>query len=41
MTDWSIFKGDGSQHDGLASLPDPPPWRFSQRVQKLVVPQSH
>jgi MoxR-like ATPase len=41
MIDWRIFKGDGSQHDGLATLPDPPPWRFSERVQKLVVPQSH
>jgi MoxR-like ATPase len=37
MTDWRIFKGDGSQHDGLGTLPGPPPWRFSRPAQKLVV----
>ncbi|MGP4051341.1 AAA family ATPase [Streptomyces sp. 2A115] len=25
--DWFIFRGDGEQHDGVAGLPDPPPWR--------------
>jgi MoxR-like ATPase len=29
MTDWKIFRGEGSQHDGLLNLPLPPPWRFS------------
>jgi MoxR-like ATPase len=39
MTGWRVFKGDGSQHEALATLPDPPPWRFSQRTQKLVTPR--
>ncbi|MGI5207358.1 AAA family ATPase [Spirillospora sp. CA-108201] len=25
--DWEIYRGDGTPHDGLARLPDPPPWR--------------
>jgi MoxR-like ATPase len=39
--DWKIFKGDGSQHDGLLRrLPDPPPWRFSRAAPSLELPQS-
>jgi MoxR-like ATPase len=39
MTDWRIFKGDGSQHDNLdALLPDPPPWRsFSRTLRPAFV----
>lgn len=25
--DWRVFRGDGSVHDGIDDLPDPPPWR--------------
>jgi Cdc6-like AAA superfamily ATPase len=24
---WPIYRGDGVVHDGISSLPDPPPWR--------------
>jgi MoxR-like ATPase len=24
---WPIYRGDGIAHDGIAALPDPPPWR--------------
>jgi MoxR-like ATPase len=24
---WPIYRGDGTPHDGIAHLPDPPPWR--------------
>lgn len=24
---WPIYRGDGIAHDGIAGLPDPPPWR--------------
>lgn len=27
MSDWKIFRGDSEPHDGLLSLPPPPPWR--------------
>jgi len=37
-TDWKIFLGNGSQHQGLMRLPDPPPWRFSRPVPPLVMP---
>jgi MoxR-like ATPase len=39
MKDWKIFLGDGSQHDGLTDLPDPPPWRFARAVNSLERPQ--
>jgi MoxR-like ATPase len=38
MKDWKIFLGDGSQHDNLLDLPDPPPWRFSRVAGKLIRP---
>jgi MoxR-like ATPase len=38
--DWKIFQGDGSQHDRLLHLPDPPPWRFSRSAPSLELPQS-
>src|SRR4051794_39962837 len=38
MTDWKIFVGDGSQHERLLTLPEPPPWRFSRKPNPLVVP---
>jgi MoxR-like ATPase len=38
MTDWKIFRGDGSQHDGLLQLPEPPPWRFGRPVNPLQRP---
>ncbi|MDH2424029.1 MoxR family ATPase [Sphaerisporangium sp. TRM90804] len=27
MDDWLVYTGDGEPHDGIARLPDPPPWR--------------
>src|SRR5512142_669962 len=27
MDDWLIFRGTGDPHDGIARLPEPPPWR--------------
>ena len=24
---WPIYRGDGTTHDDIAALPDPPPWR--------------
>ncbi|GGV12298.1 ATPase AAA [Actinomadura cremea] len=25
--DWLIYRGEGTRHDGLRNLPEPPPWR--------------
>ncbi|MBE1534350.1 AAA family ATPase [Actinomadura algeriensis] len=25
--DWLVYRGDGTPHDGLRGLPEPPPWR--------------
>lgn len=38
MSDWKIFLGDGTQHDRLTELPEPPPWRFSRPAEKLQRP---
>ncbi len=38
MKDWKIFLGDGSQHDSLYSLPEPPPWRFGRKLKPLQRP---
>ena len=38
MRDWKIFRGDGSQHDGLRDLPEPPPWRFAGAGQAVGSP---
>jgi MoxR-like ATPase len=38
MTDWKVFHGDCEPHDALVALPDPPPWRFSQKPVKLERP---
>lgn len=38
VSDWKIFTGSGEPHDGLASLPAPPPWRFAHAAAPLVVP---
>jgi MoxR-like ATPase len=27
MSDWLIYRGSGEPHDGIADLPEPPPWR--------------
>src|SRR5687767_12481064 len=40
MKDWKIFLGDGSQHDELSTLPDPPPWRFPRTPQPLSRPKN-
>ena len=24
---WPVYRGDGTNHDGIATLPEPPPWR--------------
>ncbi|WP_245592451.1 AAA family ATPase [Actinomadura rifamycini] len=29
--DWLVYRGDGTTHDGLRRLPDPPPWRRFER----------
>jgi MoxR-like ATPase len=29
---WLIYRGDGRPHDGLARLPEPPPWRRFDRT---------
>jgi MoxR-like ATPase len=34
-----VFHGDGSQHDRLTTLPDPPPWRFARQPGPLLRPQ--
>ncbi|CAN7389064.1 MoxR family ATPase [Variovorax sp. LjRoot84] len=36
--DWKIFTGDGTPHNGLATLPPPPPWRFAHALEPLVPP---
>jgi MoxR-like ATPase len=38
MKDWKIFLGDGSQHDGLFEIPNPPPWRFSRPIKDMLLP---
>jgi MoxR-like ATPase len=38
VTDWKIFLGDGSQHDLLGTLPEPPPWRFGRTSRPLSWP---
>lgn len=35
MNNWKVFLGDGQQHDGLTSLPSPPPWRFAGADHKI------
>jgi len=35
--DWKIFTGSRGQHDGIASLPAPPPWRFSRPPKPLLL----
>src|SRR5687767_12832293 len=32
MSDWRIFRGVNSPHDGIANLPPPPPWRDFSRL---------
>ncbi|MEV5315519.1 MoxR family ATPase [Streptomyces sp. NPDC052610] len=27
LPDWLVYRGSGEPHDGIARLPDPPPWR--------------
>lgn len=27
MSDWLLYRGSGEPHDGIANLPEPPPWR--------------
>jgi MoxR-like ATPase len=39
MSDWKIFHGDREPHDGLATLPEPPPWRFARAPLRLVHPK--
>jgi len=36
--DWKIFTDDGKPHDGLLSLPPPPPWRFAHEARVLTAP---
>lgn len=38
MTDWKIFLGDGTRHERLTTLPEPPPWRFSRPPEPLQRP---
>ena len=37
MSDWLIFRGTGEPHDGIARLPEPPPWRDFQGGPPLPV----
>jgi MoxR-like ATPase len=32
MNDWFLFQGSRESHDGIQSLPDPPPWRSFSKV---------
>lgn len=36
--DWKIFTGNCEPHNGLATLPPPPPWRFAHPSAKLTAP---
>jgi len=38
MNDWKIFRGKGESHDDIASLPDPPPWRFARAPRTIGPP---
>lgn len=38
MPDWKIFTGSAAPHNGLASLPAPPPWRFAHGANQLLAP---
>jgi MoxR-like ATPase len=38
MSDWKIFLGNGTQHDGLLNLPEAPPWRISSSSGGLSRP---
>jgi MoxR-like ATPase len=40
INDWRIFSAGAKPHDGLASLPPPPPWRHSSIAQSPVKPDS-
>ncbi|WP_165422145.1 AAA family ATPase [Rhizobium ruizarguesonis] len=35
MSDWKIFRGDETIHDGIVGLPDPPPWRFPRAAKQI------
>jgi MoxR-like ATPase len=38
MKEWRIFKGTSQPHDGLTTLPLPPPWRHSSEAKQPVKP---
>jgi MoxR-like ATPase len=38
MTDWKIFVKESEPHNGLEQLPDPPPWRFPRKSNRLQRP---
>lgn len=38
MMDWKIFVKEGGPHDNLENLPDPPPWRFARKANRLKRP---
>lgn len=40
-TNWWIYRGDGSRHDRIADLPEPPPWRrFDGEVLGATLPEN-
>ncbi|MET9440267.1 MoxR family ATPase [Streptomyces sp. NPDC006610] len=38
MPHWSVYTGGGEPHDGIAELPDPPPWRAFDGGPPLAPP---
>jgi MoxR-like ATPase len=39
MTDWHIYMGSRTPHDGIDRLPEPPPWRRFGGTPTLAVPE--
>ena len=40
MNDWQIFRANNEPHDGLATLPVPPPWRRSSASTSPTKPEN-
>jgi MoxR-like ATPase len=38
VKDWKIYTGKGRQTDALQDIPDAPPWRMTERAQKIGAP---
>ena len=35
VSSWTIFRGEGTPHDGLGRLPEPPPWRLGGKAKPV------